>query len=81
MGIESMLTQESMPINKEQPQPSNYGGIGSRIIDISIPETMKTEVKEESFCFNCHRTQHTFFEREVWVGRFEVYLHDDILST
>ena len=53
MGIESISTQKSIESNEEQPQPSTYGGIGSRIIDISMPERMKTEVNEENVCFIC----------------------------
>ena len=55
-----MSTQESMSTNEEEMQSNTFGGIGSRIVDISIPEIFEEEVEEESVCFNCHRTQHRF---------------------
>ena len=43
-------------------------GIGSCIVDISIPEIFEKEVEEESVCFNCHRTQHSFLKEKFHSG-------------
>ena len=56
MTIESLSMQESMPTNAEEMQSNTFCGIGSRIVDISIPEIFEKEVEGESVCFSCHRT-------------------------
>ena len=58
----NMSMQESISTNEEQMQSNISCGIGSCIIDISIPKIFEEEVEEESVCFNCHRTQHSFLK-------------------
>ena len=61
MTREPLSTQESTPTNEEEMQSNTIRGIGSCIVDISIPEIFEEEVERESVCFNCHRKQHSFF--------------------
>ena len=63
-----MSTQKSRSTNEEEMQSNTFRGIGSRIVDISIPEIFEEEAEEESVCFNCHRTQHSFFKENFHSG-------------
>ena len=57
-----------MSTNEEQLQSNTPCGICSCIVDISIPEIFEEEVEEESICFNCHSTQHTFLKEKFGLG-------------
>ena len=61
-------TQESRSTNEEEIQSNTFSGIGSRIVDISLPEIFEKYVEEESVCFNCHRTQHSFLKEKFSAG-------------
>lgn len=63
MTIEFLSSQDSMSANEEHFQSTISSKIGSCIVHMSIPETFEEEVEEESVCFNCHRTQHTFSKK------------------
>ena len=75
-----MSTQESRSTNEEEIQSNTFRGIGSRIVDISIPEIFEEEVEEESVCFNCHRMQHSFYKEKFRSGYLKIYLCHDLLS-
>ena len=63
-----MSTQESRPTNEEEMQANTFRGIGSPIVDISIPDIFEKEVEEESVGFNCHRTQHNVLKEKFGSG-------------
>ena len=81
MCSDYMSTQESLSTNEEQLQSNTPCGIGSCIVDISIPEIFEEEVEEENVCFNCHRTQHTFLKEKFGLGDLKSILCHDVLST
>ena len=47
-------------------------GIGSRVVDISVPEVFVNGDEEEIKCLNCHRKQHRFLIEKCESGSNEL---------